>query len=147
MSTYPHLAKNVHGFCAGLEDKEALADMVLNFAKQHDRIPESQLFWLCAILADELMSTSKAPALIAVLNNHRSATVMTRAKLLEIPDLRYGLQDLRNEQLANGQSDWLGWASAVGSRALKPASRNHRLTYWGKASTLNQLIASIVLKI
>ena len=34
MSTYPHLAKNVHGFCAGLEDKEALADMVLNFAKQ-----------------------------------------------------------------------------------------------------------------
>lgn len=147
MSTYPHLAKNVHGFCAGLEDKEALADMVLNFAKQHDRMPESQLFWLGAILADELMSTSKASALIAVLNNHRSATVITRAKLLEIPDLRYGLQDLRNEQLANGQSDWLGWASAVGSRALKPASRNHRLTYWGKASTLNQLVASIVLKI
>jgi hypothetical protein len=147
MSTYPHLAKNVHSFCAGLKDKEALADMVLNLVKQHDRLPESQLFWLCAILADELMSTSKASPLIALLYNHHSATAVTRAKLLEIPDLRFGLQDLRNEHLANGQSDWLGWASAVGSRVLKAASRNHRLKYWAKASNLNHLVATIVLKI
>jgi hypothetical protein len=145
IETYPHLAKNVHGFCAGFEDKEVLADMLLGLAKKHDRMPESQLFWFCAILADELMSTSKASSLISVLFNHRSATVITKAKILEINDVRFGLQDLRNEHLANGQSDWLGWASAVGSRSLKPASRNHRLKYWAKGSNMNHLVASIIL--
>jgi hypothetical protein len=146
VETYPHLAKNVHGFCADFEDKEALAEMLLALAKKHDRMPESQLFWFCAILADQLMGTSKASALISVLFNHRSATVITKAKILEIPDIRFGLQDLRNEHLANGQSDWLGWASAVGSRVLKPASRNHRLKYWAKGSNMNHLVATIILK-
>jgi hypothetical protein len=39
--------------------------------------------------------------------NHRAAMTLSKARLLEIPDRRFGLQDLRNEYLANGQSDWL----------------------------------------
>lgn len=147
MAAYPHLAKNVHGFCADFEDKELLAEMLLTLAEQLNRMPESQLFWFCAILADELMDSSKASALISVLFNHPSATVITRAKILEIPDLRYGLQELRNEQLANGQSDWLGWASAVGSRALNAGSRNHRMKYWARGSNMNHLVADIVAKL
>jgi hypothetical protein len=146
IETYPHLAKNVHAFCAGFDDKEALADMLLSIAKTRDRMPESQLFWFCAILADELMGTTKAASLISVLFNHRSATVITKAKILEIRDQRFGLQDLRNEHLANGQSDWLGWASAVGSLVLKPGSRNHKLKYWAKGSNMNHLVATIVQK-
>ena len=145
VEAYPHLAKNVHAFCAGFEDKEALADMLLTLAKKRDLMPESQLYWFCAILADELMATSKASSLISVLFNHRSATVITKAKILEINDVRFGLQDLRNEHLTNGQSDWLGWASAVGSRVLKPASRNHRLKYWAKGSSMNYLVATIIM--
>ena len=45
-----------------------------------------------------------------------------------------------------GQSDWLAWASAVGSRSLKAITRNHTLTYFGKSSQLNHLIATIMLK-
>lgn len=146
IETYPHLAKNIHAFCAGIEDKEALAEKILDYAKSHYRIPESQLFWFCAILADELMYTTRTSALISVLFNHKSATTITKAKILEITDIRFGLQDLRNEFLTNGQSDWLGWASAVGSRVLKPASRNHRLKYWAKCSNMNHLVATIILK-
>ena len=147
IETYPHLAKNVHALCAGFDDKEALADMVLSIAKKDSRLSESQLFWFCAILADELMGTSRASALISVLFNHRSATAITKAKILEINDVRFGLQDLRNEQLATGQSDWLGWASAVGSRGLKPAIRNQRLKYWAKGSNMNYLVATIILNV
>ncbi|TPI19779.1 antiviral reverse transcriptase Drt5 [Mesorhizobium sp. B4-1-1] len=146
IETYPHLAKNVHAFCAGFEDKEMLAEMILSLAKRLDSMSESQLFWFCAILVDELMGSSKASALISVLFNHRSATAITKAKILEVADIRFGLQDLRNELLANGQSDWLGWASAVGSRVLNPSSRNHRLKYWAKGSNMNHLIATIILK-
>lgn len=144
METFPHLAKNIHAFCADFEDKEALSEMLLDLVKQQKRMPESQLFWFCAILADQLMSTSNASALISVLLSHDSATTITKAKILEIPDIRFGLQDTRNEQLANGQSDWLGWASAVGSRVLTPASRNHRLKYWAKASNMNHLVTTII---
>lgn len=56
----------------------------------------------------------------------------------------FGLQDKRNEQLGNGQSDWLGGASAVGSRVLTRCSRNHRLKYWAKASNMNHLATTIM---
>lgn len=147
LEAYPNLAKNVHGFCADFEDKQLLAEMLLDLAKRQRRMPESQLFWFGAILADELMDSAVASALISVLFNHPSATVVTKAKILEIPDLRYGLQELRNEHLVNGQSDWLGWASAAGSRALKAASRNHRMKYWAKGSNMNHLVATILEKL
>jgi hypothetical protein len=144
--SYPHLAKNVHSFCASLSGRETLADIVLEHAKRHDRIPEYQLFWFGAMLEDYLMKTSKASALISVLFNHRSASPISKAKVLEIPDLRFGLPELRSEFLGSGQSDWLAWSSAVGSRSLKPASRNHKLKYFGKSSQMNHLIANIMLK-
>ena len=144
MSSYPHLTKNVHSFCAGVFDKEVLADMILSEVRSRERLAEFQLFWFGAILEDYLMQTSKASALISVLFNHRSATSITKAKILEISDSRFGLPELRNEFLVSGQSDWLAWASAVGSRSLKPVSRNHRLKYFGNSSPINHLIAKIL---
>ena len=143
---FPHLAKNVYSFCLGLPNKEAIAEMVLSLAAKKSRLPESQLYWMCAMLSDQLISTSRASSLISVLFEHQSATPITKAKILEIPDTRFGLQDLRNLYLGAGQSDWLGWSSAVGSRVVKPASRNHVLKYWGKVSNMNNLVASIIVK-
>ena len=120
--------------------------MVLSLAAKKSRLPESQLYWMCAMLSDQLISTSRASSLISVLFEHQSATPITKAKILEIPDTRFGLQDLRNLYLGAGQSDWLGWSSAVGSRVVKPASRNHVLKYWGKVSNMNNLVASIIVK-
>jgi hypothetical protein len=146
MESYPHLAKNVYASCSDIEDKEAVADMIMSYVKDHDKIPESQLFWLSATLVDQLMSTSKASSLISLIFNHKSSTHVTMAKILEVKDARFGLQDMRNQYLSNSQSDWLGWASAVGSLCLKPGSRNQRIKYWAKGSNLNHLIANIILR-
>ena len=145
ISNYPNLSKSVHGFCAGVKDKEIVADAIIETSKS-GRLTEFQLFWFAAILEDFLMETSKVPALISVLFNHKSVTSITRAKILEIQDLRFGLPELRNQFLMNGQSDWLAWSSAVGSRSLKPATRNHSLKYFGNVSEINGLISSILLK-
>jgi hypothetical protein len=146
IGAYPHLAKNVHNFCSGISDKEVVAEMILVHAKAHDRLTENQLFWFGSTLADQLMNTSKASNLISVLFNHRSATAITKAKILETADVRFGLSELRNEFLMSGQSDWLAWSSAIGCRTLRPVSRNHRLKYFAKASQMNHLIATIMLK-
>jgi len=134
----------LHAFCGRISDRDVIATALLNALRESDRLMEFQLFWFGAILDDYLMQTSKASALISLLFNHRSATPITKAKVLEIADLRFGLPELRNEFLSSGQSDWLAWASAVGSRTLKPASRNHRLSYFANSSSMNKLVATII---
>jgi hypothetical protein len=54
------------------------------------------------------------------------------------------MKELREEHLKNGSSDWLSWASAMGSRTLKKAERNYVLDYFSKGSSLNYLISSCV---
>jgi hypothetical protein len=60
---------------------------------------------------------------------HPNATDISKAKILEIPEQRFGMPELRHEHLRVGKSDWLAWSSAVGSRAAKKVSRNHSLKY------------------
>lgn len=143
---FPNLSKSVHSFCSGIKDKEALADILVDILEESPRLLEFQLFWFAAVLEDYLMATNKASALIDLIFNHASATPITKARVLEIKDSRFGLTELRGSILSTGQSDWLGWASAVGSRSLKPGSRNHTLKYFGNCSQINHLIATIVMK-
>ena len=107
-------------------------------------LTEFQLFWFAAIYEKYLLSTSLASNLLSKLYYHPNATVITRAKLLEIADNRYGLPDLRESYLKTGQSDWLAWASAVSSRKIPKGQRNQILKYFRKSSPMNQLIGEIV---
>ena len=104
---FPHLFKNIHSFCLEAGDEEAVAEFVLELLRDNDAmIYEFQLFWLTHILEDRLLNTTSAAEIIDRLNNHPHATSISRAKLLEIPDLRYGLVELRDTHLGAGQSDW-----------------------------------------
>jgi hypothetical protein len=136
----------VHGFCAHVPDKEQIGQLILEVARNSPVVTEFQLFWFAVMLEDYLMKTSRSSSLISTLFHHRSSTSITKAKILEIPDDRFGLPELRNEYLRSGQSDWLAWAAAVGSRSLKATTRNHTLQYFGKSSHLNRLIATIMAK-
>ncbi len=146
IATYPHLAKNVYAACSDIDDKEAVAEMLIGHLKENVSISENQMFWFSATIGDQLLGTSKASSLISIVLGHASSTNITMAKLLEVPDKRFGLSDVREVYLKNGQSDWLGWASAVGSRTLKPAARNHLLKYWANSSNTNHLITSVLMK-
>jgi hypothetical protein len=64
-----------------------------------------------------------------------------------MPTDQFGLKELRGDYLKTGQSDWLSWSSAMGSRSLLPAERNHILKYFAKGSPLNDLIAGCVMKL
>jgi hypothetical protein len=105
---------------------------------------EYQLFWFAYILEQYLLKTKKASAVINALYSHPRATPMSKAKVLEIADNRYGLPELREPLLRSGQSDWLSWSAAVGERNLKSPTRNHRLSYFSKVSPMNALISKVV---
>ncbi len=141
--SFPHLAKNIWSFCRHLEDNDFIAEL-LNEACDNQALHEYQLFWFAWILQDFALNTDLAPQIIGKLYDHRNATEISRAKILEIPDNRYGLIEMRDAHLVAGRSDWLAWASAVGHRKLLPISRNHKLNYFGNSSQINFLIKSIV---
>lgn len=145
-SGFPHLAKNFFGLCGEATDKEAVARVVLEVASAGDHVGEFQLFWFGMMLETYLLDTAAAPDLVHTLYRHESATDISRAKILEIPDRRYGLPEMRESFLREGRSDWLAWASAVGSRNLDKQARNYLLDYFANGSKTNRLIASILQK-
>ena len=144
---FPHLIKNICHFCLRINDIESLADFVIRLLKDKSAVVyEFQLFWLAHILEERLLGSNKAAEVIDKLYNHPNATAISKAKVLEISDQRYGLVELRDSHLGAGQSDWLAWASAVGHRDLKKVDRQHRLGYFAKASNYNKLVFDIVSK-
>lgn len=144
---FPHLAKNFHGLCADARDKDAVAQIVLDVVRAGKHIGEYQLFWFGVMLEGYLINTKSGPELVEALYKHQSATDISKAKILEIPDLRFGLHEMREAFLREGRSDWLAWSSAVGSRAMKKSTRNYLLDYFANGSDMNQLISNIVKKV
>ena len=131
---FPHLAKNFYGLCRKATDKDAVADVILSVAREGDHIGEYQLFWFGMMLESYLLDTKVAPDIINALYRHESATDISRAKILEIADLRYGLPEMREEFLREGRSDWQAWASAIGSRSMDKQARNYLLDYFKNGS-------------
>jgi hypothetical protein len=141
---FPNLAKNMYIFSRNITKSQELAESVLHYLKTTQIIPEYQLFWLGMMVEDYLLSTSVAGDLLISIYEHPWATSVTKAKILEIPEMRFGLPELREEQLKEGKSDWLAWSAAVGSRTRKKVSRNYVLNYFKNASSINRLIAEII---
>jgi hypothetical protein len=140
---FPNLAKNIYVFSRNISDREALGRLIIEYLET-PIIPEYQLFWIGMMAEDYLLQTKSAGDLLGKLYRHPWATSVTKAKVLEIADMRFGLPELREEQLKEGKSDWLAWSAASGSRANKKASRNYVLNYFKNASPINGLIAEII---
>lgn len=143
---FPHLAKNFYGLCGDASNKDAIAEIVLQVARDDPHVSEYQLFWFGMMLEGYLMDTTVASELVYTLYRHPSSSDITRAKILEIADHRYGLPEMREAFLREGRSDWLAWASAVGSRAMDKQARNYLLDYFKNGSEMSRLIAEIIQK-
>jgi hypothetical protein len=131
-------------FCEKVHDKREVATVLFNLVTSGIHVTEYQLFWFGMMAEDYLLKTSKAGSLLTALYEHQDATDISKAKILEIPEKRFGLPDLRAEQLRSGHSDWLAWTAAVGSRAHPKSQRNHLLKYFRKCSPMNRLIGEFV---
>ena len=124
---FPGLSRNVYHFARYIADKEELAEVIYSFASDKAYATEDQLFWLAKLSEEFLSKTTRYGDILWSIYKHQNATDISRAKVLEIPERRFGMPELRQEHLRVGKSDWLAWSSAVGSRSATKMSRNH---YW-----------------
>jgi len=147
LGKFPNITKHLYTICGSITDKELLAKTILDFIKTHDNHLEYQLFWLAVLAEEQLSKTRVYGDILLGIYEMTAEHKIARAKVLEIPEQGFGLKDIRTNHLKTGSSDWLAWASAMGSRTLKPGERNYVLDYFSKGSPLNFLIASCVKKI
>ncbi|MGE8360410.1 antiviral reverse transcriptase Drt5 [Pseudomonas sp.] len=152
LDRFPSLSKSIFSSLKNIPtDQDAtnkqLAYSIYEFLERSSHVSEFQLFWLAIITESRLGSTDLYGRILNKLYELSSGSIIARAKVLEIPTQNYGMKELREEHLKNGSSDWLSWASAIGSRSLKKAERNYALDYFSKGSSLNFLISSCVKEI
>lgn len=144
---FPGLSRNVYHFAKHVEDTEELAQVIQSFVSDEAYATEDQLFWMAKLSEEFLSQTSAYRDILWSIYQHPNATDISRSKILEIPEQRFGMPEMRDEHLRVGRSDWPAWSSAVGCRSAPRISRNHSLTYFGKASPMNRLIAECVTSI
>ncbi|MGL1932677.1 MAG: reverse transcriptase domain-containing protein [Desulfotalea sp.] len=141
---FPNLCKKIFYFCANIEDKTSLAKVIINHIDNSEIVTEEQLFWFAKIAEEYLVDTIEYSTILIKLLEHRFATDISKSKVLEIPDLRFGLPDIKEQYLRNGDANWLSWSSAVGTRKMTKNNRNHILKYFSNVSQMNFLIAGTV---
>ncbi|WP_187984744.1 hypothetical protein [Vibrio metschnikovii] len=112
--------------CADVE-KSKRNDLAVKFSdllNDSYSLNEYQLFWITKITEKYLLSTKPVGTILSQLYEHKNATMITKAKLLEIPEQRFGMPEWREVHLKNGSSSWLSWASAIGMRNDTKQNRN-----------------------
>ncbi len=144
LKRFPSLGRNLYSFCRFVDDKRHIAEVVYDYLARSAHVTEDQLFWITKIAEQFLMDVPRVRDILRVLYDHPNTTPITHAKLLEIPDTRYGLSEMRHEHLRTGSSEWRTWAAAVGCSAETPARRNHTLGYFANGGPINRLIADCV---
>lgn len=144
LSRYPGLTRNLYHYVRLLKDRSAVGGVIASFFRGPSHATEHQLFWLIKLTEDFLGSSKELGEILTAAYDHQGGTIITRAKVLEIGDTRFGLPERRNEVLRSGRSDWEAWAAAMGARCEARAGRNHLLGYFGNASPINRLIAQCV---
>jgi hypothetical protein len=147
LGRFPNLIKHMHTICSGITDKSGLVATLIQFLQEQEHLLEYQLFWIGAIVEDYLLGVDGYGALLILLYEKSADHKIARAKVLETPESGFGLKEIRGEYLKTGQSDWLSWSSAAGSRSLKAGERNYVLGYFSKGSSMNHLIASCMKKL
>ena len=141
---FPHLAKSIYQFTRFVRDKDALSSNHRKICGGDQDHPGISTLLAWGHPRGTLLGTKQASEIVHSLYTHPWATPVTKAKVLEIADQRYGLTELRETHLKDGTSDWLAWASACGSRAEKKAARNYSLKYFQNASPINKLIGEVI---
>ncbi|MBS3857302.1 hypothetical protein KEP48_16535 [Proteus mirabilis] len=142
---FPNLSKKLFYFCKNIADKSGLANAIQHHIDKSITLTEEQLFWFAKIAEEYLSQTPEYSSILVKLLESSYATDISKSKVLEISEQRFGLPDLREEYLRVGRSDWLSWSAAVGTRGMSKNNRNHILKYFSNASQMNHIIASTVM--
>ena len=142
---FPYLAKKIYHKCELIEDKNGLTEGLLSLLSTAYHLSEYQLFWIARITESYLLETENGGKILAALYEHKDSTTISKAKILEIPELRFGMPEWREIHLKNGSSSWLSWSSAIGMRNDSNLTRNYLMGYFSKSSAINKLIGECVI--
>lgn len=143
LERFPSLTRRIYTFSRHVTDRTELCTLLERFAKTAKNATEDQLFWIAKIAEDYLQGTSGWSKLLLRVYQHRAASPIVQAKILEIKELKSGFQDIRESHL-KGSSDWRAWSSIVGSTLIPKGKRNQMLRYIAKASRINAIVAAAV---
>lgn len=146
LERFPNIIKHVYSVCSEITDKDALAKIIHDYLNSGSDFLEYQLFWIGAILEDYLNGANHYGESLIKVYELTSDYKIARAKILEIPEQGFGFKEIRDEILKTGQSDWISWSSAIGSRSLPANERNYVLDYFSKGSPMNHLVSTSVKK-
>ncbi|MGM8061588.1 antiviral reverse transcriptase Drt5 [Vogesella indigofera] len=146
LKRFPNLIKHIHSICSKVTEKSDLTSILLEYLNDETFFLEYQIFWIACIVDDYLIGHGPYGDLLVKLFEISQNFKIAQAKILEIPVQDFGFKDIRSDYLKTGQSDWLSWASAMGTRTLNPAERNYALSYFANGSPVNYLIAECVKK-
>ncbi|KZN46713.1 antiviral reverse transcriptase Drt5 [Pseudoalteromonas luteoviolacea] len=141
---FPNLSKKVFYFCKNIDDKSGLAQVMESHLDNSEVVTEEQLFWFGKIAEEHLSETPEIGSILIKLLEHNYASDISKSKVLESAEQRFGLPDIREQYLRLGRADWLAWSSAVGTRGMSRNNRNHLLKYFSNVSQMNFLVASSV---
>jgi hypothetical protein len=144
---FPHLSKKIYHKCADVTETSGLTVKLIELLEDVHSLNEYQLFWIAKIAEKYLLGVDLVGKLFALLYEHKDATNISKAKILEIPESRFGMPDWREVHLKNGSSGWLAWASAVGMRNDSKQNRNYLMGYFSKVSPINKLIGDCIVSL
>ena len=146
LSRYPNLTKEVYKLIETMIPSDALWTLVARRFKQ-SFLTEYELFWLTRIAVDHFPMNGRVAEALLVAHSHPSATDITKAAVLEISDNRYGLFDLKYNQLRNTPIG-IGAACAVaGLHKSEKAKRNQLYKYAMKSSKYMHTLCHIASKL
>ena len=80
-----------------------LAEIVHKFANNEEYATEDQLFWIAKLSEEFLDKSTLYRDILLSVYQHPNATDISRAKILEIPEQRFGMPELRAEHLRVGK--------------------------------------------
>jgi hypothetical protein len=143
---FPSLSRPIYNFVTRESAEPTdVASLARRFLKKAANASEYQLFWLAKMLADAGARDERLGPTLTSIYEHRNATAVVRAKLLEIPENDFGILELRERVLRSGQSDWPSWAAAVGCRTQEKSARNKQINNLRGLSSLSRVIGDVAL--
>lgn len=143
---YPNLIKNLHKHMRDIEDDGELWSAIKKKIAT-DFLTEYELFWLVRSIIDIYTFDENSAELLFAVFKHPCSSPIVKAAILEFTDNRYGLEDLKLQQLRSGAEGIIASSAVAGLEKLERSKRNQNFKYISKSSQYLHTLCNIMSKV
>lgn len=141
-NSYPNLIKQLYHYVREIEDEGMIWGHIYNKVNK-DYLHEYELFWISRMVIDHYQYDEDSADLLIKIFNHRCATSVVKASILEIEQNDFGLYELKERCLRDVSSGIPAASAVIGLLGLEKAKRNQLYKYSGNASSFMHVICDI----